>query len=302
MRVTYLKDEKSLSGQLQISINHPLRLFNLSGLGIDQKELMTDVLPTFEHLSWDQYDFVAKQIRFLSRVFPGKAAMLKTFYDDFLIDENESRVITSLVGQLPADEREVFECIIPSRKRAVARFVCVPTKPKFWQFDRIPVGGFAQKLATDDYRAKSRFFGEMSTIVTQHGEFQKLLIALANLVKNVEPNLKSLTITCHQVSIITRQNSPGDNSPEGIHQDGADYIVSALVMSRSGIVGGESLVYGPDKETVYLKHTLQSGQGIFQADSGSPLWHYVTPIEVDSSVNARVGTRNIFGFDFEVVR
>ncbi|MEN9614057.1 MAG: hypothetical protein RLZZ347_364 [Candidatus Parcubacteria bacterium] len=302
MKVTYLQDEKSLSDQLAIPITHPLRLFNLAGIGVDQVKLMTDVLPTFETLPWDYYDYVSKQLRFLSRVFPDQAELLKAFYADFHIDEHESRVITHLVSRLPRDERDVFECIIPSRKRAVARFVCVPTRPGFWQFNRMPVGGFAQKLATDDYRAKARFFAEMSPGVADHGEFQKLLIALANIVRGVEPCLKSLTITCHQVSIVTRENSPGDNSPEGIHQDGADYIVSALVLLRQGIVGGKSLVYGPDKTTVYLEHTLEPGQGIFQADGGSPLWHYVTPIEVDGQAGSRVGTRNIFGFDFEVAR
>jgi hypothetical protein len=51
------------------------------------------------------------------------------------------------------------------------------------------------------------------------------------------------------------------------------------VIERAGIVGGESIVYGPDKKTEYLRRTLQAGEGIFQADKGSELWHYVTSIQ-----------------------
>jgi len=88
--------------------------------------------------------------------------------------------------------------------------------------------------------------------------------------------------------------------PEGIHQDGADYIISGLVMEREGIVGGESTVYGPDRSTPYLRTVLQPGQGLFQADAGSPLWHGVSPIRVDPDSDQPEGHRSIFGFDIHV--
>jgi hypothetical protein len=87
------------------------------------------------------------------------------------------------------------------------------------------------------------------------------------------------------------------NAPEGIHQDGSDYIVSALVIERRGVVGGESIVLGPDKRTEYLRHTLQEGQGIFQADVGSPLWHWATPVRPAAPSSGEEAVRNILGYD-----
>ena len=46
---------------------------------------------------------------------------------------------------------------------------------------------------------------------------------------------KTIKITCQQVGIVTDPNQIVSNAPEGIHQDGCDYIVSALVLERNGI-------------------------------------------------------------------
>jgi len=101
---------------------------------------------------------------------------------------------------------------------------------------------------------------------------------------------------------VTSFNQPADNAPEGIHQDGADYIVSALVIERRNVQGGTSIIYGPDKQTIYLTVTLQPGQGIFQADQGSDLWHDVTPIVLELNSSGGEGVRNILGFDILIDR
>ena len=108
---------------------------------------------------------------------------------------------------------------------------------------------------------------------------------------------KKIKIICQQVGIVTDPDQIVSNAPEGIHQDGCDYIVSALVIERKFITGGQSVVFGPDKSTEYLRHTLQDGQGIFQANMGSPLWHVVEPIQPESMDQAVPGIRDIIGYD-----
>ncbi|MDO8598729.1 MAG: 2OG-Fe dioxygenase family protein, partial [bacterium] len=93
------------------------------------------------------------------------------------------------------------------------------------------------------------------------------------------------------------------NAPEGIHRDGADYIVSALVMERDDVDGGMSIVYDPAKDRKLLEMTLTPGQGLFQADqlytlpAEQWLWHNVTPVTLHDTDGDRRGSRNIFGFD-----
>jgi hypothetical protein len=109
---------------------------------------------------------------------------------------------------------------------------------------------------------------------------------------------EDLTVTFHETGTVARQGRGATNAPEGVHQDGADYIVSALVVERVNVEGGMSLIVDDDTGTVFSV-VLEPGQGIFQADRGSSLWHYVTPILLGGEGRDE-GVRNIFGFDVAV--
>jgi hypothetical protein len=61
-----------------------------------------------------------------------------------------------------------------------------------------------------------------------------------------------------------------------------------------------SLIVDDATGTVFSAQ-LEPGQGIFQADRGSTLWHYVTPIRLGGE-GREEGVRNIFGFDVDVAR
>jgi len=111
-------------------------------------------------------------------------------------------------------------------------------------------------------------------------------------------DVHKITTSIHLMGLIARNVKKVCNAPEGIHQDGANYIVSALVIERKNVQGGTSVIYGPDKREILYSRELQEGEGIFQADMHSPLWHYVTPIsKVDKD---QPGHRYIIGLDFSV--
>jgi len=107
---------------------------------------------------------------------------------------------------------------------------------------------------------------------------------------------------------LSHEKIKGENAPEGVHEDGAQYIMSALVVNRQNITGAESQVYEKTSsglnELIYAK-TLQPGEFIFQADTGeehtfgNDLWHYVTPIEPQDT--AELGIRDIIGFDIDIL-
>ena len=88
------------------------------------------------------------------------------------------------------------------------------------------------------------------------------------------------------------------NSPEGIHQDGYDYIVSALVVERKNISGGISEIFANDKKSKILSTTLQPGFGLLQPDLNTDLWHHVTKIQPTSDI----GFRSSIGFDIALIR
>ena len=138
-----------------------------------------------------------------------------------------------------------------------------------------------------------------------------------NLLKEVFAVVKSksrekvskLEITAHFMSVRALPQIPGDNSPEGAHEDGADFIISALVVNRVNLKGGESqiieLVKSGEKEII-CRHTLQPGEFAFQADSkdelvyGTDLWHHVTPFHMADEKGADAW-RDIIGFDINIL-
>ncbi len=298
---TFLMDEVILSQYLEAEVPYPIRLFDLNCCGIDSHQFISDILPSFSQLEWDLYTIKNEQFDFLLRFFPEKCEQITGFFNEYYANHIPLEVLQRLAIDLDAGIYQYLQSIRPHRKRAIASFDLFQEKPtREWIIAKRPLDTFTQK--TDDYRMRPRTFPNMSNSIIDHVAFKNLLIYLARLVQSIRPEIQCLQFICHQVSIVTSFNQPADNAPEGIHQDGADYIVSALVIERRNVQGGTSIIYGPDKQTIYLTVTLQPGQGIFQADQGSDLWHDVTPIVLELNSSGGEGVRNILGFDILIDR
>ena len=118
-------------------------------------------------------------------------------------------------------------------------------------------------------------------------EFLKHSVYLTINNSDFIPN--KLELSVHQVRQICYPYIDSHNSPEGIHKDGSDFLITAYVINRSNIIGGESMIYDNNKKLIHKK-ILHSGDGIFQDDKN--LYHYVTPIQ---SVDNHIGFRDILG-------
>lgn len=295
--ISFLTDETVISQKIGVEINDPIRLFTLEDIGINKNRFINDLAPSFTTLSWDYYTVKQEQFQFLWSHFPSEQARLSQFFPDYYVGKKSLEEIDDLIEGLYPEKRNEFNCIRPYRRRSVSRFSLTYDRQS-WYVEKVPAGSFSQD--TDDYRSQARVFEETDEGITSHLEFKKLLICLGQIVKSIRSDISRVSITCHQVGLVAVPDRSADNSPEGIHQDGVDYIVSALVVERKGVIGGISNVYGPDKQTKYLTITLEPGLGIFQADSGSPLWHDVTPICIADPLTVPEGVRNIFGFDIKV--
>lgn len=298
----YQCHENQISARLGFTIPYPIRVFGLRGLGVDQLSFIRELAPTFSMLNWDQYDVKRGQVAVLKDCFPKEHHRLDAFLVDYYAGRSSLQGVGDLIRQMSLADRWKMERVRPRRKRSIAKFVLHYLER--WHVERIPAQSFAQNAPSEagDIRALVRIFDEADDFVAMYSGVRHLLECVADMVKEFRPGVKELTVTMHQVCIFAELEFGGDNSPEGIHQDGSDYIVSAFVVERDGILGGESVVYGPDKKTEYIRHTLLPGQGLFQADKGTSLWHYVTPIREDPATPPTYGKRSIFGFDVDVTK
>ena len=301
----YLEDEKSLSEKTKQTIGVPLRLFDLKGLYIDQEKFLREIAPTFSMLAWDFYDVKRAQVEFLKSRYYYERHRLDIFLGDYYMKRVTLEAVGDLIADLSETDRHVFNRVVPRRKRSIAKFDlnCVDDK---WQIERLKCESFVQNVTASDPRSLKRIFNETSELVTAKPCFKQLIGSIADMAAMAEREYKQrdaqkIKMTFHQVSLLADIINEGRGAPEGIHQDGADYIVSALVIERIGIIGGESVIYFPDRETELWRHTLLPGQGIFQADQGTCLWHDVTPIRDDPTTPPPDGNRNTFGFDINVI-
>ena len=155
-----------------------------------------------------------------------------------------------------------------------------------------------------------RVFTESPKSHADNDLFYNLMRAVFLQVKKVHLLAYSLRMTAHFMSVEATRTTLGNNSPEGAHEDGADYIISALVINRKNLKGSASQIiekHLPDgsKEMIF-EYTLQLGEFFFQSDSrdetfyGTDLWHHVTLFYIEKP-EAGDGWRDIIDFDFDVV-
>lgn len=132
----------------------------------------------------------------------------------------------------------------------------------------------------------------ITDLIGQTAALSVLYHAQHNNIQLCKTPIRDVKVDIHQVRQMVYPGHVSTNSPEGIHRDGADCIVSAFVLNRVNIVGGETIVYNSDKTQIY-KTTLNPGLGMFQEDC--ELYHYVTGVH---GVSNRIGYRDIIGLDF----
>jgi hypothetical protein len=285
-------------------VEHPLRLFKLDDLGIEFERLQHVVASSFRELPWDEYDARRQRVEVLKAAYPEHAQGLDDFLPAYFAGESDLDQVEPLINALSEDDHARFEQIHPFRRRALASFVVRRASAGIdaWEIEREADAPFTQSKDHDrDYRCIERYFAPSPTEVTQAPEYLAVIRSLAALTNEVRGgSLRAMKIICHQMSLVIPPSGTVTNAPEGIHQDGADYIVSALVIERRNVTGGESIVYGSDKRTEYLRHTLMEGEGIYQADVGSPFWHWVTPVHPADPDPPDEPVRSILGYDIQL--
>ncbi|WP_020559312.1 2OG-Fe dioxygenase family protein [Thiofilum flexile] len=83
-------------------------------------------------------------------------------------------------------------------------------------------------------------------------------------------------IQAHQFRILAQAHEAGKPTPEGVHKDGADYIL-VMLLDRHNIVGGESQLF--DNAMQPLEQATLSQRGDLLLINDAKVYHGVTEIE-----------------------
>jgi hypothetical protein len=100
-------------------------------------------------------------------------------------------------------------------------------------------------------------------------------------------------VRIHQIRIVATPGEPGLPAPEGIHQDGTDFLTLHLVR-RDNVVGGESTIYDLDRRPIRRWTMRDALDSMILEDPR--VMHKATPVH--SADGLTPGTRDVLGLDF----
>ena len=86
---------------------------------------------------------------------------------------------------------------------------------------------------------------------------------------------KQWRVQAHQFRIVASANEAGNPTPEGIHRDGADFIL-IMVLERMNITGGVNHIYDKDKRLVFGSVLTEKGDAVLIDDR--MVWHGVSEV------------------------
>ncbi|MEO1437879.1 MAG: 2OG-Fe dioxygenase family protein, partial [Bacteroidota bacterium] len=258
--------ENDIAEVIGRALKSPVRAYPLNHVGIDREAFVHTYTDFFKQLDWDPYDVRRMRVELLKKHFPEAVEQIDQHFRPFYEGQSDEQVLSPWIAQLGTEAQEAYYNIKPWRRRSVARF-----RVDEERITRREVPAFKQDVGEDDLRSWPRKFMEAPIEHVENDLFFQWLRSMYKLTCTVRPDCKALEITVHFMSVQATVKSPGDNSPEGAHEDGADFIVSALVINRINVTGGQSQILeklGDGSKEIVFAHTLQPGEFIFQADTG----------------------------------
>ena len=249
----FIETEQELASRNPVISENPIKQFDLHGLGVDFKHMASEIGPTYENLPWDLYLLKQDHVELLVRCFPEchcHDALMVDFLPKYFADMVHKADLAEYLEQLSNEQMQEYRRIKPYRRRGISSFILHkrkegPEAEESWRIEDLPCGAYAQSntLVKNDYRSLKRVFPPSPSIVTRNPQFRQVLVNFASMADKCRLGAtKKIKITCQQVGIITDPDQIVSNAPEGIHQDGCDYIVSALVIESKLIIGGHSVV------------------------------------------------------------
>jgi hypothetical protein len=100
-------------------------------------------------------------------------------------------------------------------------------------------------------------------------------------------------VRIHQIRIVATPQEPGIPAPEGIHQDGTDFLTLHLIR-RHNVMGGESTIYDLESRPIQRLTLRQTLDSLILEDPR--IMHGVTPVH--SADGKTLGFRDLLGVDF----
>ena len=166
------------------------------------------------------------------------------------------------------------------RSRRLSRFIVSEDK-----LSKLPHGYLFQSKEYNPLVGDvKREFAELDDALIELDIFKYMVLAFSDSCK-LHPEAE---IGVHQIRTTCSPNNLGNPAPEGIHQDGTDFI-GIFSVDRENIQGGETHLYAAKKEKPVFNKVLNPGELLLVNDH--EFYHFTTPIKPQNDAQ---GTRDVF--------
>jgi hypothetical protein len=289
------------------AVSSPIRVFHLSDFDIDSEQFLGRLSPTFHNLPLDPYDPALAAEKFVKTHDPNLYVEHEAAWLRYWANLAELQYTNPLAGPQfwtqhigNADLATRIESIRPHRRRSSFQYLAAPLESARdkWLLREVGTPSFAQ--AVSDVRARPRRFASAKPEVYRDVDVLALIAIACQVVRQTASVLPAgMRVTLHQMLTYADQPSGREPAPEGTHQDGSPFILSALVVERTNVAGGLSRVYYNKNRGLALEYELPPGYGLLQSDTHHQYWHEVTTIY---PVNPnQPAYRSILGLDIDFV-
>jgi hypothetical protein len=178
------------------------------------------------------------------------------------------------------------------RRRRYGRFSWSPTDSELTVLPREPY--FQPEVENAYAGGVDREFAPLA-VDTVNNPFLHALVrsTFACLPLPTQGRQTNWELRVHQIRITATHAAPGLPAPEGIHQDGTDFLTLHLV-GRHNVAGGETTIYDLDRQAIgnfVMREPLDS---LILEDPR--IMHGVTAVH--SADGRTPGTRDLLGIDF----
>lgn len=151
---------------------------------------------------------------------------------------------------------------------------------------------------TTEYNALNggveRFYKEIDSNTIKNPIFHNLIqLAYSTFDKG---KMKSWYVEAHQFRIEANNQSNGKPTPEGVHRDGVDFVLMAMV-HKENIVGGVTTIYDSDKKQL-ASFELENFLDIAMVNDHI-VHHGVSEIQPQDSSDNKVGLRDVLVITFK---
>ena len=148
----------------------------------------------------------------------------------------------------------------------------------------VHAGGTARKPAQPHYQSRdfnalnggvARWFDPVQDAVATGPAFQSILRTCHALFDGLTP-APAWHVEAHQFRITAQPGQAGQPTPEGMHQDGVDWVL-VLMVGRVNIASGETSIHGLDRRP--LGHFTLAGPMDAALVDDHRVFHGVTPVQ-----------------------